>query len=278
MRRGLIGAAICAVALLCAGVARADADFTDAAGDANGAPDLTQISVANDALNRVILHAKIAGGKAMELDGEILFVIDADNNGATGSDGWDYLAVVSGGKQWALLSWDGVQWVDAPSSTVKVYFWNDNVLFTVDRSELGNTSRFGFFVVANKLAGEEVAATDVAPEGDEVWSYSTVTKTFGIAASPVFAVTKGGAVVGKPYVVGYLFGRTDSPEPAAGARTTCVATVAGKRVAARVTQEVEAASCRVVVPKTAKGKLLKLTLTTTSGGKKVTKSYSTKVR
>ena len=38
------------------------------------------------------------------------------------------------------------------------------------------------------------------------------------------------------------------------------------------------AAAQPVTPKAAKGKLLKLTLTTTSGGKTVTKSYSTKVR
>lgn len=278
MRTAVIGAAICAVALLCAGVARADADFTDASGDANGAPDITNVSVWNDAFNRVVFGAKIAGGKALAADGEIVFVIDSDRNGDSGSNGWDFLAVITGGEQWNLFSWDGTQWVEAPATTVKVYFWDDVMLFAIDRSELGNTAGFGFYVEANKLAGDQVTATDVAPEGEEVWSYATVTKAFGIAASPVVAVTKGGAKVAKPFVAGYVFGRTDSPEPAAGARTTCVATVAGKRVAARVTQDAEAASCRVVVPKTAKGKLLKLTLTTTSGGKKVTKSYSTKVR
>jgi hypothetical protein len=57
-----------------------------------------------------------------------------------------------------------------------------------------------------------------------------------------------------------------------------VATVAGKKIAARVASDAETAACRVTVPKTAKGKLLKLTLTTTLNGKTVKKSYSTKVR
>jgi hypothetical protein len=105
------------VALLGAHVARADADFSDPASDANGAPDVTDVSVFNDAFNRVIFAARITGGKAMEC-----------------------------------------------------------------------------------------------------------------------------------------------------------------RIAARVVQDRDVAACRLTVPKTAKGKLLKLTLTTTSGGKTVKKSYSTKVR
>ena len=71
--------------MLGAQAARADADFTDPGGDANGAPDVTNVSVFNDAFNRVIFYAKIAGGKAMEADGEIDFVVDADKNGDTGT-------------------------------------------------------------------------------------------------------------------------------------------------------------------------------------------------
>lgn len=267
------------LALLVAQVARADADFTDPSGDANGAPDVTDVSVFNDAFNRVILGAKIAGGAAMAADGEIVFILDTDNNGDTGSSGWDYLIVMDGKKQWGLYSWNGTQWAEAPATTAKPYFFDDVVLFGIDRSELGNTAGFTFFAEANKYAGEEITATDVAPDGDAVWSYATVAKTFGLSASPIVAVTKGGARVGKPFVAGYLASRTDSPEPMLGPKSTCVATVGTKRIAARVAQDGDVALCRVTVPKLAsKGKLLKLTLTTTSGGKTVKKSYSTKIR
>lgn len=266
------------VALFGAHIARADADFTDPASDANGAPDVTDVSVFNDAFNRVIFAARIAGGKAMEADGEITFVVDADQNAETGTGGWDYWIVLDGASKWNLFSWDGTQWIEAPATTVKTSFVDDIVLFGIDRSELGNTASFDFFVEANKLAGDEPVATDTAPDGDGVWSYATVTKTFGLAASPVIVVTKGGARIGKPFMAGYVVGRTDSPELMVAPKSTCVATVGGKRIAARVEQDRDVAACRLTVPKTAKGKVLKLTLTTTSGGKTVTKSYSTKIR
>jgi hypothetical protein len=91
-------------------------------------------------------------------------------------------------------------------------------------------------------------------------------------------VTKGGARAGKAFAAGYVYGRLDSPEPASGARTTCVATLAGKRVAARVSTSAEAAACRVSLPKAARGKVLKLTLTTTLKGRSVRKSYATRVK
>jgi hypothetical protein len=268
----------CVVAVLAADMARADADFTDPSGDSGGAPDVTDVSVFNDAFNRVVFGAQIAGGAAMAADGEINFVVDADKNAATGSDGWDYLIVMDGNKQWNLLRWDGSQWAEAPAATVKTYFLGDVVLFGVDRSELGNTATFDFFVVSNKIAADEVVATDTVPDGDAVWSYATVTKTFDLSASPIIAVTKGGARVGRAFVAGYLASRTDSPEPISGPKSTCVATVGLKRIPARVAQEGDVAVCRVTVPKTAKGKVLKLTIATTAGGKTVRKSYSTKIR
>lgn len=277
---GKVLAVLCTVvlALLVAQVARADANFTDPSGDANGAPDVTDVSVFNDAFNRVVFGAKIAGGAAMAADGEIVFVVDMDKNAETGSGGWDYLIVLNGKKQWNLLRWDGTQWVEAPAATAKPYFYDDVVLFGIDRSELGNTALFDFFVEANKYTGDQVVATDTVPDGDAVWSYATVAKTFGLIASPIVAVTKGGARVGKPFHVGYIAARTDSPEPIVGPKSTCVATVGTKRIPARVAQDGDVAACRVTVPKTAKGKLLKLTLATTAGGKTVRKSYSTKVR
>jgi len=279
MNKVLAVLATCALALLCAQVARADANYTDPAGDANGAPDVIDVSVFNDAFNRIIFAARIAGNAAMAADGEVTFVVDSDNNGETGSNGWDFWLVLDGTEKWNLYSWNGTEWVEAPSTTVKAYFLDEVVFFAVDRSELGNTASLNFYVEANKIAGDTVVATDTAPDGDAVWSYATVTKTFGLVASPVVAVTKGGARVGKPFVAGYAVSRTDSPEPMTAPKTTCVATVGVKRIAARVTQDGDIALCRVTVPKLlSKGKLLKLTLTTTSGGKSAKKTYSTRVR
>jgi len=278
MNKVLAVLATCVLALLGAQVARADADFTDPAGDASGAPDVVDVSVFNDAFNRIVFAAKFAGNAAMAADGEVTFVVDTDSNPETGSNGWDFWIILDGTEKWNLFGWDGTQWAEAPATSVKAYFLDDVVFFAINRSELGNTSALSFFVEANKIAGDAVVATDTAPDGDAVWSYATVTKTFGLVASPVVAVTKGGARVGKAFVAGYAVGRTDSPEPMIAPKTTCAATVGVKRIPARITQEADIAVCRVTVPKTAKGKLLKLTLTTTSSGKTVKKAYSTKVR
>lgn len=275
MNKVLAVVAAAAVALLGAGAARADADFTDPAGDAAGGPDLIEVGVANDAFTRLSFSIRIAGGKELQADGAILLAIDADRNPATGADGVEFLLFVDGERDAGLIAWDGTQWVDAPSATLKTYWWGDTILLALDRSELGNSSGFSFVVIAGTVTGEEFVPSD---DSGGVWAYTSVAKTFGMATGPVVVVTKGGAKAGKPFVVGYVFGRTDSPEPATSPRTTCVATLAGKRIPARVVQDSETAVCRVTLPAKAKGKALKLTLTTTSGGKSATKTYTTKVR
>jgi hypothetical protein len=81
------------------------------------------------------------------------------------------------------------------------------------------------------------------------------------------------------FLASFLTVRTDSLEPLRDAKSTCKATVGGKRVTARVEAELGFAFCETVrLPKDGKGKLLKVTLTTSAGGKTVTKTFSAKLR
>lgn len=273
-----LAAVAAAAALLAVPAALADAAFSDPVGDGGGAPDITDVTVVNDAFNRVAFVVKLAGGKAMAGDTDVAFIVDSDKNADTGSNGWDHLIVVTADEQRGLFAWNGTEWVEAPATTLRAYFYGSVVIVALDRSELGNTTSFDFFAEATLYSGEEAAASDVAPDGDAVWSYATVGKSLGLGSTAIMPVTKGGARQGKAFVAGYVYGRTDSPEPARGARTTCAATVGGKPALARVASTPEAAACNVTVPRRSAGKLLKLTMRTTFSGKSVTKTYSTTVK
>lgn len=278
MKRGLAALAA-AVALVAVPLAAADANFSDATNDAAGAPDIVGVVVANDSQNRVAFEVKLAGELVLPEDSELAFVIDSDQSVDTGRDGWDYLVIVAGDESSSLLRWDGTTWVEAPSATARVWVIGGYVLYGIDRSELGNTAAFDFAVESVKIANEAVAARDSAPDGDGFWSYAAVTKTYGIAGTPL--VVKPARPAAKAKVAAsFVTVRTDSLEPLLGAKSTCKATVAGKRVATRVKGDLGFAVCETVakLPKTAKGKLLKITMTTSVGGKTVTKTYSEKVR
>ena len=269
-----------ATTLVAVPLAVADANFSDASGDGAGAPDVVKVDVVNDSQNRVAVSVELAGNQELAGDSDVAIMFDTDQNADTGSGGWDYFAVVNGDESHLLRRWDGTQWVDAPSTTVKTYVFRGLVLWGIDRAELANTGAFDFAVDAARYgANDEIVARDRAPEGDgSYWSYATVAKTYGIVGTPIAAKPKVPAANAK-LLVSFITLRTDSMEPLVGAKSTCKVMVAGKRVTTRLSSGLGFASCETVrLPKTAKGKLLKATLPTSAGGKTVTKSFSAKVR
>jgi hypothetical protein len=257
--------------------ARADAEYADARGDAGAAPDVTGVGVFNDAFERVVFAARIGGARLFGVGDVLEVAVDADRDAATGKGGWDYRVVVEGDRSWAVWVWEADRWVQASVATARAYFLGDVVVFGIDRTDLGNTDGFDFAVETTTVAGGGQEARDTAPDAAASWTYAPVPKRFGLGATKIVAVTRGGARAGRAFAAGYAFGRLDSPEPAAGARTSCAATAGSVRLAAKVSASEEAAACRVTLPKTAKGKLLKLTLTTTLRGKSVRKSFTTRI-
>ena len=277
MRRGL-AVIVAALALVAVPLAAADANFTDPTGDANGAPDVVGVIVANDSKNRVAFEIKLADHLTLPADGEIAVTLDSDKNPETGRGGWDYVAVVGNDGSNVLRRWDGTQWLDAPSTTARTWVIAGYVLYSIDRSELGNTAAFDFAVDSVKVTNAEVVATDLAPEEDSFWSYTTVAKTYGIVGTPLVVKPTRPAASTK-VLASFITLRTDSLEPLWDAKSTCKATVGGKRVTTRVEVELGFAHCETVrLPKNGKGKLLKVTLTTSAGGKTVTKTFSVKLR
>jgi hypothetical protein len=267
-----------AVALVAVPLAVADANFTDPTGDANGAPDVVAVIVANDAKNRVTFEIELAGDQRLPDDGEIALMIDTDKNPETGRGGWDYFVIVASDESSMLRSWDGTQWVDAPSTTARAWVIGGYVQYSIDRSELGNSAAFDFTVDSAKVTNDEVVASDLAPEENSYWSYTTVAKTYGIVGTPLVVKPTRPAASTK-VLASFITVRTDSLEPLWESKSTCRATVGGKRVTTRLRSELGFAHCETVrLPKNGKGKLLKVTLTTSAGGKTVTKTFSAKLR
>jgi hypothetical protein len=275
----VLAALAAATVLVAVPLAAADANFSDASGDGAGAPDVVRVDVANDAQNRVAIAVELAGNQMLASDSDVVITFDTDKNVDTGSGGWDYYAIVAGDGSHLLRSWDGTQWVDAPSTTVKTYVFAGLVLFGIDRTELGNTAAFDFAIDAAKVANDQVVARDLAPDGDgSFWSYATVAKSYGLVGSPISAKPKVPSASAK-LLLSFMTMRTDSIEPLVGAKSTCTVKVGTKRVTTRLSTGLGFAQCESVrLPKDAKGKLLKATMTTSAGGKTVTKTFTAKVR
>jgi len=86
------------------------------------------------------------------------------------------------------------------------------------------------------------------------------------------------AVAGKRFTFTLAVNRSDTGTPLTGARMACSPAVAGKLLKHAESYKAGKARLSFVVPKTAKGKQLKITIKITSGAQATTRLYSYKVR
>ena len=149
-RAGLIAllALSSAIALTGAGAAGAVGRYTDPSGDGKGSADVTGVSVASDA-NGQILFTISTGSDPKAQDGAVVLFLDTDVNqasGAPGTLGAEFLVGVAA-DGWSFGRWTGSGWDwDTPYATVRLMSNANGQLFSVNRSELGATESFNFWV------------------------------------------------------------------------------------------------------------------------------------
>lgn len=272
------GAVLTGVALLLSSAAGAVGRYTDPARDGGEAPDITNVSVTSDASGQIELRVDVVDLPS-PADIRTFLVLDTDLNEETGAPdtlGADYLFVVDElDDTYSFGRWTGSDWDwETPYATVRVDSNRTSVAFSVNRSELGNTEAFNFWVRTRK---GEVAAdqADTAPE-DGAWNYSlaaggpdirgvVVATNSGVSprAGKVFTVKPMGLRVG-----------TDSgllaPQPEA---YSCTAKLAGRALVGTGTGR-----CTWKLSKTARGKRLVVSLTVSYQGAVKTFPFSYRVR
>ena len=288
MRRALLVllAAVFASACLLTS-ALADTAFTDPAGDAADAPDVTGVTVSNDTGGNILFHIALTN---FTPESRITIYLDTDKNASTGDDGADYLLALDHSADpaqtgWTMGKWNGTKWADAPNdATVAVSSNATSADFRVNRSELGGTSGFAFQVWTKRYVADAVTARDYAPDGTlSTWTFDLTTSTTAPAPSPT--------PTPKPAVVKPVFGRLLVTFPVAGKRVTyslqvnrsdngaplktgtmiCDPSVAGKVIKHVEQFKNGVATLTFVVPKTAKGKMLKVKVKIVSGTQSATK-------
>ncbi len=225
----------------------------------------------------------------MATDAEIDIFLDTDVNTATGFEGSEYvLSLWDGGSTFSLAKWNGSAFdPDAPSTSVSVTY-NNGATFAIDRSELGGTSGFNFWVGAFQVAGDEIVAADEAPD-TALWLYQLAVnptptappkaKPYKLLAPKVVPLQSGGPKAGSPFTVLLPVTRSDTGAALASGTVVCRARRAAAPLAARSKAlAVGAGRCAYSLPKSARGKLLVITVSVSSGGKLVSRSYAGRVR
>ena len=274
-----------------ASVGRADADtFTDPAGDSAGAPDITQVAISDVAATGMIKISVTVSG--IENSATHLFVfLDTDMDGSTGyEDGSEYaLSLIpddQGKLWWDVLHWDGTDWQEVPQSDTLTYSHAGDVhTWTLSRADLGNPTApgFNFYVSANAVdTGDNVTARDYAPDSGS-WAYlfsapaptvTTQAATTAVpAAKPVIgapATVPAKAVAGKHLTVAFRVTRAGAVLDSG--TMTCAPSVGGKAIPHVESFAGGTARLSFTVPKTAKGKLLKVNVTITVDNRSTTRT------
>ena len=274
LRRAFAVAIVSVAALLLTGTAFAETTFTDPAGDAGTAPDITQV-VVSDAVGLISFRVTVPLVPSTDLE---LF-LNTDRNAVTGKDGDElYVAVginADGSKWYDVSRWNGSAWEDFSPTTIRVSSTSTAVEIVVGQAEFGVTSGVAFLFESERWVADALEATDDAPGGTLPWEYTPAK-----AAPPTPRLT-----IGKPATIPLrlVAGRRAalrfplSGAPTAGAVMSSVTTVAGKKIASTATLSGGAARVALQLPRSAGGKKLVVRVTVTIGGTATTRTAAVTV-
>ena len=230
MSRGLVVALAAALVLVCvasSGAARTAQSYADPQGDQQGnAPDVTTVVVSNDAAGNIRWRINVANQPTLLPDSAIVLFIDSDRNPGTGAPdtlGAEYVFGVAA-DGYSFGHWTGTDFdFDTPFTTVTVAY-NAGPTITVNRSELGNTSGFNFWVRGVQEIDEETSNIDDAPnDGTYRYALTPLAPRHGVVGARSMTKVQGGLRASFTFRV----------QPVTGSRVQVVFRVNGKHFAQR---------------------------------------------
>ena len=289
----LLGVAVAALAMTAS--AGADQSYTDPVGDAGVGTDLVGVTVRNDPGSGLI-SIQVASANPVVANHAVAIFIDADRNQATGDHGDDYWMFggpVVGAAFYATPNTSTMTPVSSSSFQVGQVAANMSE-FRFNKSDIGNVSGFNFWVASISIDPPNINFWDGAPDSG-YWSYdlavppppavTTPTPPVQAPAQPVVKPKIGAPmtapavpVAGKRFTVSFSVVRSDTGAPLKTGTMICDPSVAGKVIPHAESFKNGTAKLSFMVPKTAKGKPLKVKVTIKTGGQSATKVATFLVR
>ena len=149
----------------------------------------------------------------------------------------------------------------------------------IPRGQLRNTLvfEFGMYAAALNLAAPTKSAVDDAPN-TELWSYELVGLPAPRLSTQRLLVRPAQPIAGRSFTVQALVRRSDSGETVTSGSVSCTARVGTTRLRARGGFGGGRAQCVVSVPRSAKGKTLRGTLTVRAAGASLSRPFSYRIR
>jgi hypothetical protein len=273
-RLGLVATALAALVLVGAPGALADRSYSDPAGDSGAAPDITSVGVTHDDAN--VTFTVTTNQAVLSPDVTFWGYIDTDGNSTTGFPG-------VGAEHFFLADGDGALMAHVNGniitfdiqSSLRTSFANGVFTAQIARSELGSVTNLTFkFESDLDDANGDTIAEDAAPNGPPYYAYSLAPLTLAVS-QPAGAPRK--PVAGKAFVVSAVVTRSDAQAIASG-QVTCKAKVGKQTLRSTGSLNGGTARCAMRIPKVAKGKLLRGSMTVQIEDATVTKAFTFTVR
>jgi hypothetical protein len=286
MRLGVLGLAPVAAAVCLVGVAggAGTASFSDSAGDSGEAPDVISITVANDDQGLISFTVTIANRATFGPDDAVAipFATNAPGRAGVREDGVNFVLGLEGTQGAFLERWTGADMVvvrPAPSS-LRGSFADGVVTLTVRQDDLvpgfpslAVPTELSFYVLGVSFNGAVVVAEDDAPDAsDQFWSYRLVQPPRIIVTyfrAPKIA-KPGAVLVARVGAAWSDTGRVVKPT-----KVSCRAKLGSRVLKGRASAPV---LCSWTLPTHSAGMTLRGTVTLTSSGMSVTRSFTTRVR
>jgi hypothetical protein len=285
---GLTVASLAALALGgSAAIASNSQTFTDSTGEDPAAPDITSVAVSNDDSGLVTFQVNVPNRPSLTQD--MLFLVFVDSVQGTGdpeSLGADY-AIQLEPSGVALFKWNGSDYLFQSTPSLSYTYGTGGPTFRVNASGLGaaNGARLNFIVLAisgittdaNGDLNFDTSHADLAPDrGRGTYSYD-VKMTFSLKPAG-FTTSPAPARAGQAFSVGLAATQSDTGGFVQKADIACTATIGGKRVPVKTRRLVNGVSaCVWQLPKTAKGKTIRGTITVSTQGAKLKRSFSARI-
>jgi hypothetical protein len=255
---GLIAAVLTAALILVP--TASSGNYTDPSGDSGTAGDVVSVTVAGDKASGQLLF-RIAGTNIASSETNLLFLdIDSDANPLTGDiadNGSDYSFVLDN-SSYGFFHWSGSDWVVASDLSVQITGSATQILISINRSDLGNSSLFNFFATTANVTDR---AFDSAPDQGS-FNYFFDANGPQIISVDVKTTPAGGPKAGKRFVIAPS-GLKLPPDRQTTTPTilpqsySCTAKLGAKKLAGSGT-----GGCSFAVPKkNARGKRLTVVLT-----------------
>jgi hypothetical protein len=271
-RAGPLAALLMAALVLAPGAS--PGTYADKSGDSGSAGDITGIDVAADkASGQMIFRLAGSNLSTSPTDLTVLF-IDSDANPATGQLnllGADYVFAVDD-TSYEFDHWDGSDWVQTSSSTVRITGGGSGLMISVNRSELGNASTINLWARSLNMVDKK---TDDAPD-EGAYNYSIDANGPAIQSVDLKTAPAAGPVHGKKFVVTPAGLKLPAGGPIAEQAPDSYSCAA--KLGQRALRGSGAGACTFAVPKKSRGKQLRLTVTVNYEGASKSFTYSFKVR